>query len=380
MVKFIIVLLLLAAVNLKAQRPMTYQLSDSITYNCYFKGDWEKLIQTGKTSIGQSIDYKRLRQRMGYAYFAKADYYEAQIQYEKALAFDEYDPDSREFLYYSVLNTANQAYARYIAAKFPTELKKKLGIKTFKPVDAVDLEYNFKNNDSQTRTNPTYLRAGISTQLGYRFQLYQSVSNYRQTVDTSLTKQPEYFALLTWSATSKITVDVAYHYLNTTVAGYKIPGNLVFAALSTNLHRISLGANGSILNSKIGNTSQLGIYACYAFPGKSGIYLKSSLNEMIETGLNRTTFSQIAGMHLLKSIWAEGNVILGNLKNYNDYKSLYVYNSLDPTTFRSGFTLFWYPGKKTTFFMNYTFDRKQITSTLNNYNQHSFSGGIIWKL
>ncbi len=380
MVKFLIVLLLLAAVTLKAQRPMTYQISDSMTYSYYLKGDWEKLINTGKASIGESIDYKRLRQRMGYAYFAKRDYYEAQTQYEKALAFDEYDPDSREYLYYSVLNTGNPAYARFIAEKLPPELKKKMGIRTFKPVDAVDLEYNFKNNDSQTRTNPTYLRAGICTQLGYRLQLYQSVSNYRQTVDTSLTKQPEYFALLTWSATSKITVDAAYHYLNTSVAGYQIPGHLAFAAISANLQRVSLGVNGSILNSNIENTSQFGIYARYAFPGRTGLYLKSSLNEMGATNANRTVFSQVAGMHLLKNIWAEGNVILGNLKNYNNYKSLYVYNSLDPTTFRSGFTLFWYPGKKSTFFMNYTYDRKQITSTLNNYNQHSFSGGIIWKL
>ena len=268
MVKFIIVLLLLAAVTLKAQQPMTYQFSDSVTYNCYLKGDWEKLIKTGKASIRESIDYKRLRQRMGFAYFALADYYEAQFQYEKALAFDEYDPDSREVLYYSILNTGNQGYARYLAAKLPTELKAKLGIKTYKPVDAVDLEYNFKNNDSHTRTNPTYLRAGISTQLGYRLQLYQSISNYRQTVDTSLTKQPEYFALLTWSATSKIAVDVAYHYLNTTVAGYQIPGHLAFAALSANLKRISLGVNGSILNSKTGNTSQLGNLCALRIPWK----------------------------------------------------------------------------------------------------------------
>lgn len=381
MVKFLIVALIFVSVVAKSQEPITFLSADSITYQCYLTGDWDKLIRIGKQSIEQNIDYKRLRQRIGYAYFMKTDYYAAQIHYEKALTFDEYDADIREYLYYCGLNTGNEAFARFHAGKLPPDIKKSLAIKAFNPVDAIDLEYNYKANTSSTRSNPTYLRAGLSTQFGYRLTLYQSVSNYQQTIDAvSLTKQPEYFALLDWSVTSHTSLDVAYHYLNTSIDGFKYPGNLIFATLSTKLNRFSLGLNGSILNDDTGNYEQFGFQAGVTLPGKSNVYFNSSLSGMIEKRNSQPIFSQTAGARLTKTLWAEGNVTLGNLKNYNDHNALYVYNSIDPTTFRTGLTLFWYLGKSVTLFGNYTYDTKEIELTRYNYKQQLFSGGIIWKL
>ena len=85
-------------------------------------------------------------------------------------------------------------------------------------------------------------------------------------------------------------------------------------------------------------------------------------------------------MKIAKTVWAEGIITLGDLLNYNDHNGLYVYNSIDPTTFRTGLTLFWYLGKNATLFGNYTYDTKQVNLTKTNYKQQSFSGGIIWKL
>ena len=78
----------------------------------------------------------------------------------------------------------------------------------------------------------------------------------------------------------------------------------------------------------------------------------------------------------------EANVTFGNIKNYNDNNGLYVYNSLDATTFRTGLTLFWNLTNKITLFGNYSFDKKEISdnNTITNYNQQSFLGGIRWKL
>jgi len=104
------------------------------------------------------------------------------------------------------------------------------------------------------------------------------------------------------------------------------------------------------------------------------------ISEMFETGTSRTIFSQTVGTHVLKTVWAEAFVTLGNLKNYNDHKALYIYNSIDPTTFRSGLTLFWYLGKSVTLIGNYTYDTKEIELVNRKYQQYSFSGGIIWKL
>jgi len=380
MYKFLIAALFIIPRVANGQQPITFLTADSITYQCYLTGDWDQLIETGSQAIRQDIDYKRLRQRMGYAYFIKTDYYSAQIQYEKALTFDAYDADTRAYLYYCGLNTGNEAFARFHAEKLPKELQLKLKEESFKPINAIDLEFNYKANDALSRSDPTYLRAGIDSQLGYRLTLYQSVSDYQQTIDSKLTKQPEYYALLNWSMTSHLSLDVAYHYLNVSVDGYKYPGNMVFAALSTRINRFSLGVNGSILKDGSGNFRQFGLQAGVTLPGKSSIYFKSSISEIMGKGDQRTIFSQIAGVRLSKSIWAEGNVTLGNLKNYNDHNGLYIYNSVDPTTFRTGATLYWYIGKHMTFFGNYTYDTKQIELTNFNYNQYSFSGGIIWKL
>ncbi|MCX6239301.1 MAG: hypothetical protein NTY07_17395 [Bacteroidia bacterium] len=132
------------------------------------------------------------------------------MQYEKALTFDSYDADTRAYLYYCGLNTGDEAFARIHAEKLPKDLQQKLNEEAFKPADAIDFEFNFKANSSNTRSNPTYLRAGLSTQLGYRLSLYQSVSNYQQTIDAGLTKQPEYFALLNWSVTSHTSLGLVY--------------------------------------------------------------------------------------------------------------------------------------------------------------------------
>ncbi len=379
--KLLIAALLFVPVVAKAQQPVTFLAVDSITYQYYMSGDWDKLLETGNQAIVQNIDYKRLRQRMGYACFVKADFYGAQMQYEKALAFDAYDADTRAYLYYCGLNTGNKKFARFHAEKLPKDLQRKLEEEAFKPVDAIDFEFNYKANNALSRSDPTYLRMGISTQLGYRITLYQSISNYQQTIEgSSLTKQPEYFALINWSVTSHTSLDVAYHYLNTTIDGILYPGNLLFTALSSNINRFSFGFSGSVLNSNLGNTKQFGLKAGVTLPGKSNIYFNSSLISMIETRNSRVVFSQTAGARLYKMVWAEGNITLGNLKNYNAHNALYIYNSVDPSTFRTGFTLFWYLGASVTLFGNYTYDKKQMELTRFDYKQHSFSGGIIWKL
>jgi hypothetical protein len=378
--RLIIIALLFVAVVTKAQQAITYTSADSITYQCYLTGDWDTLIKTGKLAIEQNIDFKRLRQRMGYAYFVTANYYAAQKYYEKALLFDENDADTRAYLYYCGLNTGDKVYARFHARYLPEYLQKNLKEGSFKPLDAVDFEFNYKANSTNLRSNPTYFRAGFSTQLGYRLSLYQSVSDYQQIIDTAKTKQPEYFALLNWSVTCHTSLILAYHYLNTSVNGIKYTGNLAYAALATKLNRFRLGLNGSLLIDSIGKYTQIGVQAGVTLPGKPNVYFNSSIYSLIETGRNSMVFSQTAGGRLSKTLWAEGNVTLGNLQNYQDHNALYIYNSIDPTIFRAGLTLFWYANKNATLFGNYTFDTKQIENTTNNYKQQSFSGGIIWKL
>lgn len=378
--KLIIIILLLASAMVNAQDTLTYQSVDSITLHGYLVGDWDKILETGNLAITQNIDFKRLRQRMGYAWFAKANYFASQKQYEKALVFDEFDPDTREYLYYCGLNTGNIAYARFHAKKLSPEAKSRVGIHAFNPVASIDLEYNYKYNNSNTRSNPSYFRAGLYSQTGYRLSIYQSASNYKQTVDSVLIKQPDYFALVNWTVTSHTSLIAAYHRLNTSLDGYKYPGNLVFASLTTRLNRFTLGLNGSYFKYDVGVFKQAGIQAGIVLPGKSNFYFNTYLSGLIEENSSRLIFAQYAGARIFKKVWAEANITLGNIQNYNDHNALYIYNSIDPTLFRTGLSLFWNLNKNVTLYGNYLYDTKQVEQTTNQYIQQSFLGGIIWKL
>jgi len=124
------------------------------------------------------------------------------------------------------------------------------------------------------------------------------------------------------------------------------------------------------------------LQASYILPGRSNIYITSSLVGMIENSAFRTVYSQTAGLKCFKNLWAEGNMTLGNLKNYNTNNSIYIYNSVDPTIFRTGLSLFYFVGKHLTLIGNFTFDQQEIENIIFKayYYQYSYSGGLKWRL
>jgi hypothetical protein len=103
---------------------------------------------------------------------------------------------------------------------------------------------------------------------------------------------------------------------------------------------------------------------------------------MSENSGFRTIFAETAGFKCIGDLWMEGNLTLGNLKNYNTNNSVYVYNPADPTVFRTGLSLVWFAGRHLVFTGNFTFDRQEIEilTPNNHYYQSSYSGGIKWKL
>ncbi len=383
MYKCLILAFLFFPLLVKSQENITFQQVDSLTYQYFIKGNWKELINLSKRYEPMGIQSKVLFQRAGYAYFVTADYTMAREQYEKALKFDLGDQVTLEYLYYCGLNLGSQESARYYAQNLFPETQKRLEIASFKAVDELDAELNYKSNDATTRSDPSYYRVGIKTQLGYRLSLYQSVSYYGQTIDGSRTKQPEYFALLKWKVTPKIQLKGAFHGINTKILSYSYPAYLGFLGVSTQIKRFNLEGNVSVLSLDTATVQQFGIQATVNLPGKSGVYLTSGLTGIAENGTSRAVFSQSVGLKCLKNLWAEGNVTLGNLNNYNNLNALYVYNAYDPTVFRTGMTLFYLLNKHIALIGNFTYDQKEFGNNLNNnqyYNQLSLSGGIKWKL
>jgi hypothetical protein len=297
------------------------------------------------------------------------------------VAFDLADEITREFLYYSSLY-AGAFNTRYYAGNLSYDLATKLGIKSINPVESIDTEFNLKTNQTTTRSNQIYYRAGINTELGYRVSLYQAYSYYEQTISKILTQQPEYLALLKWTLSPDWQIKTAYHHLFTTVGNTKYPADLGYIALFRQLNRFNLETNASLLRTSLSTTQQFGLHAGVILPGKSNFYFTSAVIGMIENAVYRTIFSEKAGIKCIRDLWAEGNITMGNLKNYNTCNSLYVYNSADPSVFRTGLSLLWFKGKHLVISGNFTFDQQKIEYNTPNkyYYQYSYSGGIKWKL
>jgi hypothetical protein len=363
------------------QSGLSFQKVDSLSYQYYLKGDWNKLIVLTRVAFDQNIDSKFMRQRAGYAYFMTGDYTSASIQYKKAFSFDQSDEITNEYLYYSALNTGAEN-SRYYAGNLSSVTQNNLGINRYNAIGMIDTEFSMKTNSIQSRSNQTYYRIGVNTDLGYHFSLYQAYSYYEQVISSILTRQPDYVAILKWSLNPVWQIKGAYHHLFTNVGSTAYPGNLGLLAIAANINRFNFEANTSFLKAASTKTLQMGLQASVVLPGKSDIYLKGSAVGIIESGAFRTIYAQTAGLKCAKNLWAEGNITLGNLNNYNTLNSLYIYNSADPSIFRTGFSLIYFLGKHLSILGNFTFDQQQYTtnSVTNNYFQYSYSGGLKWKL
>jgi tetratricopeptide (TPR) repeat protein len=389
--RYLVIVLFLSFFNVvaKAQVVLDFQYVDSLTYKYYRSGDWTNLIKLGNEALDHNIDYKYLRQRMGLAFFSHGDYITARKHFEKALSFDSFDTFTLAYLYYTYLNTIHTEYAGYFAGKMPQDLRKSLSVESFQPVESIDFEYNLKFAGTNLRSNPQYYHFGINSRIGQRLGLYQMVSNFKQTItiqDTVLNgdvndQQSEYFALLKFTVSPHWMLKTAYHFLNTTFSTTKSNANLGFLGLSANFSRFNFEINASVLKNEQYYVKQSGIQAGVSFSRNLNMYIISSLSLTNQQNINQLIYNQKAGFKLSKKFWFEGNVTFGDLTNYNDYDAMYVYNSIDPATFRTGCTLYIFAGKHITLWVNYCYERKEFyENSLYHYNQFSYLGGIKWKL
>jgi len=415
--KLLILVLIASPAWCKSQNQRYDLHTDTLTYQYFLRGDWNTLIDSAKYALKNNIDFKFLRQRLGYAYFVKGEFYKSEYQYEKALKYDPNDENTINYLYYCGVNIGNEAYTRFRSAKLSASNKNSYNIQRTKLISTIDCEYNMKFNDYSKRGNPQYGRIGLESKIGYKLSIYQAFSVYSQTnqsksqdnsgliptssTDSSSIKQTEYFISGTFNLAAHWQLNAGYHYVNSlmtyhnnysytigtkhynsvTDSSFHLPGHLVHAKVSYDYRRFKLGISGSLFNYYNIITQQYGAHAGVTVPGKNYITLQSSVYAMTNSsGHDKVIYSQSIGALFFKRLWTEGFIKLGNLDYFAENDGLYIYNSLDPTTFRTGLSTFLKINNHITFFGNYTYDTKLIEDNNIHYNQHSLSGGIIWKL
>ena len=95
--KYIILIYIFFPLFGLSQTKLGFQKADSLSYQYYLNGEWNKLITLTNVAFDEGVDSKFMRQRAGYAYFMTGDYTSAGIEY-KGAGFDQQDEFTREYL------------------------------------------------------------------------------------------------------------------------------------------------------------------------------------------------------------------------------------------------------------------------------------------
>jgi hypothetical protein len=400
MCRVALIILLCSAGLLKGQQ-ITYSYIDSLSYAQYMVGDWDNLIETADIAKKADINFPLLSMRIGYAALMKGNHSLSLKHYSNALEFDSFNQDA---LYYAVLNNTllgRRDAASHISLNLNDAIKKPLNVGYKKWVELIDIESSIKATNNDTRKTGQYYRFGIGNRINYRWKLYHSLITYRQnllaqnnndvnagpprrnqpiTFRSYLVSDYQYYLKSEVFLNSRVSLTNAFHYTHTNFdnstyntsifnIGLKFTQPYVDYKLELNI--------GPMLDSLL---TQVAISSTYYPLGNLNFYGNSRLSFQKRTNLSQVNFSQMLGFKLSHKLWLETHATFGQIKNLIDNEGLYIYDALDAGNYRIGASLLIPFRTKFTLLTNYYYEQKQLYLQNTNYNLHSFTIGISWKL
>lgn len=368
-----------------SQVPISEKQVDISSLSYYNSGQWKELLSYGKEQITQSVDFPLLRMRIGYAAFRLHNFSESLIHYEQVL---QNDPTNQIAIYYAYLNNVylgNITTARFYAAQLSIETKNAEKLKKFN-IAELQTEYSYKIPDASFRANAQYSRIGLILHLGFKTTLEQSYANYSQTIaepqftsiinnNNIVIKQQEYYGKLKTALSNNVTALGGVHYIYNRFNNLIYQNYVAFVGIQHTIPYTKFQANFFIGNIGDSSYKQVDLLITLLPKGNTNVYLISKISY-----IDKLLYSQIIGFKLLKNIWLEGNVTIGQFTKVLENDGLYLYNDVDVKKLKAGSSLYFGLSKKLQFNLNYTFERKQrIFSNKTIFNQNSINGGISWK-
>ncbi|WP_338356633.1 tetratricopeptide repeat protein [Yeosuana marina] len=147
--KFNIIFLLLIitsgwnSTRLLAQENLSIIEIDKLTYDYFNQKKWNELIDLGKQSLKNNIDFYYLQYRMGIAYYNKRNYRKAIPYFENVVSITPEDAIAKEYLYYSYLFGLQVEDARNVLVSLNTaEHREKISFyNQEKTINGVSLNY-----------------------------------------------------------------------------------------------------------------------------------------------------------------------------------------------------------------------------------------------
>ena len=444
-------------IGFSSKSQTNYDAVDSNSYKLYYFQQWDHLIEYGDSAIEYGIDYMFLRQRIGIAYFSMQNYRMAAYNLEKALAFNSDDDITLYYLYYSYLYSGRLTDANFITRNMAQSMKDSLHWHN-KYISSIDVEGGVSKSNNIPKNssididgtaniygendmcgNLTYNHIGLKHDVLPFLSLYQSINlitianekiitfNKNVThardsiVDTICNynvNQFEYYISGDIQLKKGLKITPAYHYLH--VGFSNINSNLdsnkhlqiVPATTTLNNYVISLAITKEFKLTSISlfatqsnlNALKQTVFGATLnfFPfGNTDLYTSSTLSYIHEDSNlngtpNRFIFDQIAGVKILKKLWGEASVTLGDLTDFNEKNAFLVYNTFDNIKLKAGISLIYTLSSHFDLSLRYQFLQRQdayltdivdnhtqkiITiQTTTNYINNTIIGGIKWKL
>jgi hypothetical protein len=395
--KRLLIFLLMLTVGSVRSQVKTSRQADSLSDALYKRADWKELIHTSQTALKDSLDFVSLRSRLGYAYFSTGNYSEALLQYAYVLKKDAEDKNARYFAWLCQLYLNNGQGASLQAGLMGSGLQKSAGLTQLRLIDAA-AESGVKWNSDTYRGTASYSRISLGLQLTWRLQVEQSLAYFGQPVSAPdtvidrdkrhITETPElinskdnefeYYGKVTYALSKSLVFLGAFHYLQTRYFDDSYYSNLGILGLKYNGNFFN--AQGDVdFGQLVGhNLMQYNATVMFYPLGNLNLYAISRYSYLQQNSQNISIFNQSFGFKAFKNTWLETLVTFGKLDNYIDTDGLYIYNSIDVSTFKIGETAFYQAGKHLQLRMNYTLEKKTDAQNEVNYNQASLTATILW--
>ncbi len=384
------------AVSVNAQSVETVAEVDVHSLDLFNAGQWKTLLVYGKEKIASGVDFPLLRMRTGYAAYMLGNFSQSLIEYKQVLDADPANATARYYVYLDNLYLNNTTAARFYAAKLPAETRVHEKIPPVK-IASLQTEFSLKMPTDSFRGNAQYARVGVNLNLGYKFELQQSVAIYNQVInELKLNPNPylppflqpiqnpthiniqqrEYYAKLIYAATGKISLVGGFHYLYTPYNTLKYSNTILFGGIRYATPYVQVAATAHAAN--IANRS----FNQYDGSIKVLPFGNMKLYSITGAAYNDTTFtaSEILGYGISKKIWLEGNITFGKFTSLFENDNLYVFNDIDQKQIKAGGSIYASLSKNLLLTLNYTFEKKlRFATRSNNFYQHSINAGLTWK-
>ncbi len=375
-----------------AQQAGSFSRYDKQTYAHYLQQDWQALINTGKAALKEGIDFYYLRMRLGIAYYEKGQYRQAIAHFNKALAYNSYNPLAAEYLYYAYKLAGRLADANLVYGQYKPQLGQRQVASPYGVISGFYSEGGLKFlSPANDEAGPLkYMHAGAQQQLGGRLSLYHGYMRISQNINRYETVNNPGPGPPTTSKTTRKYVQNEY-YLRAAVplvAGLQLTGslhtqaitdsvrynNLAFmAGLTASIKLFDFSATYGLARIKATRQQQVALgITVYPAPG---LYLQSVFTHHRDGDRGNTIFLQKTGVRTGANTWLEAYGSFGDMRNVQDMDGFYQYNTPDPLTLRLGLTGIFYLGVRTKLLVGYTYENYEALATNLPYQQHyTFTG------